>query len=93
VALVVSMSFDPAQEDADDEGWIIAYYDDSIAEAPVTTSTHTTYTAAEAAQWALFQADPTVDAYFQEKAEDQVLAAQAAAVATAETALRTAEGL
>jgi hypothetical protein len=87
------MSFDPAQEDADGKGWIVAYYDDSVEQAPVTTSTHLTYTAAEAAQWALFQADPAVDTYFQEKAEASVLAAQNAAVAAAEAALRTAEGL
>jgi hypothetical protein len=87
------MAFDPAQEDADGKGWIVTSGDDTLEPPSYATNTYLTYTAAAAAQKALFQADPTVDAYLTAKAEAQVLAAQSAAVATAEASLRTAEGL
>jgi hypothetical protein len=41
----------------------------------------------------LFQGDATIDAYYEGKAEAQVIAAHLAEVATDKTALKTADGL
>lgn len=91
MAVNVAITFDPVQEEADGAGWVLAVYTDE-SDTP-TITTHATYTAAALAQKGVFQVDPDVTAYFQQKAEDQVLATNAAAVTSTRTSLRTAEGL
>lgn len=85
--------FDPDQETLDGKGWTVNSYDDALDEPIITTVTYLTITAALNAIKALFNSDAAVNAYFQEKAEAAVLAANAAAVTTQKTTYMTGEGL
>lgn len=96
--LVTNLFFDPAGEDLDGKGWTVASWVETTGgpdgpPAVITTVKYLTLTAAQAAIKALFIADTDVLAYFTAKAQATVLAANAAAVASALSASKTAEGL
>lgn len=88
--LQATLRFLPEQEDGDGDGWELSLGDE--AEAPAVTR-YATITAAQAAALAAFQADPAVDGYFTQLAEQEVLTTEAAALAAAKAALLAAEGL
>lgn len=88
--LVATLRFDTAREDATADGWKVSLGDENAVPA---VTYHATITAAQSAIAAAFEADPTVDGYFTQAAEADVLADEAAAVAIAKAALLAAEGL
>lgn len=90
MALIASLRFVTANEDATGDGWEVALGEEN---ATPTVTQHATITAAQAAILAAFQADAEVDGYFQQAAEDSVLAANSGTVATTKAGLLTAEGL
>ena len=75
--------------------WVLASWDDQEAvDTPtVTVTNHATLTAAQAAQKDLWEVESNLIAYLTAKAEAEVLATEAAAVASALAALLTAEGV
>ncbi len=93
MALTINYTFDPVAEETAANGWVISWYNDNDPEATPTVENFTTYPLAEARILALFQADASIDAYLTGEAQESVLAANAAAVASTRTDLRTAEGL
>ena len=88
--LQTTITFRPDDEDATGDGWALSV--GQVGETPLVTL-HATLTAAQTAQTAAVQADPDLDGYFTQAAEDQGLTTEAAAVAAAKAALLTAEGL
>lgn len=88
--LQATLRFLPDREGDTADGWAVDLGDES--EVPTRTY-YATITAAQAAIRTAFQADAGIDGYFTQAAEGEVLATNAAAVASAKTALLTAEGL
>lgn len=93
MALTVNVVFDQAQDAIDGNGFLVASWDDALDDPIQTVNHYATWTAAAAAIKALFQTDAGLSAYFQDKAEAQVLAAHAAEVTTDKAAFYTADGL
>lgn len=88
--LQATLRFFPEREADTADGWAVYLGDES--EAPAVTY-YATITLAQAAIRTAFQTDPSIDGYFTQAAEADVLATEAAAVAAAKAALLTAEGL
>jgi hypothetical protein len=88
--LQATVRFQPDREDLTADGWSVVMTDDS---AVLSTTNYATITLALTAVTDEFRTDPTVDSYFNQAAESTVLGTNAAAVASAKSALLTAEGL
>ena len=89
--LVAHLTFSVEDEDETGDGWVLTLGSD--INSINTTTKHPTITAATAAMAAAFAADDGVVGYFTQVAQQTVLDANAAAVATETTSLLTAEGL
>jgi len=94
--LNVAFDFDSAAESSDGTGWrVVHWLDDGTGSGNfvLTEDRYDTITNALNAVEELFSSDPEVDQYFHDMAVTSVVNTNAAAVATEQSNLRTADGL
>ncbi len=93
MALQVFLDYDLARETATGDGWRVIKIDSATSPPVEVTTYHTTIDLAATTIKGYFSDDPVVDQYFLDRAEANLLAANAAALATSKASLRTAEGI
>lgn len=90
MATSVQIGFDAEQELIDGKGWVLTYRN---SDNVTITSTHSTWSNITGVAQDVFSDDPDIDAFFLQRAIDDLVAANATTIATSKATKRTADGL